>query len=392
MHAFGKLIVAATLALPAFVVSGDTLGAATNAAGQPTEQTAQQVGTEEATAATVTAANPSTVIGRAASWYVKVHVTGMNLASTDVLTVADPKGTELYRYSGNPAKERAAGDSPATPSDTGFWAMSVTGDTAVVTLRAKDGGAPSALSSARIDKITRGFTDAEFTARTDAQTRSICGTNDYKDAVCYKTSNPTEFAKTAPVAKLLRNGSSLCTGWRVGANNRMLTNNHCFSSNPQQIEVWFNYQCETCGGTTSGTVTKVLASEVLSTDYGLDYTLFSVTDFAKVQPFGSLELDPRVPDVGEQMYVVGHPAGKIKKVSLKDDQSPSGNCQVGSVKVDGRVKESDIGYKCDTEGGSSGSPVLSAKTHKVISLHHYGGCPNQGVRIDLVHEKIKSQL
>ncbi|MCP3799224.1 serine protease [Allokutzneria sp. A3M-2-11 16] len=381
MHAFGKIIVAATLALPAFVLTGEARSA-------PVEQGAQQVGTEEAVRAEVTAAGPVAVIDRAGSWYVKTHVTGLRLAPTDELVIADPKGSESYRYSAKPTE----GDAPATPTDTGFWALSVTGDSAVVTLRAKDGGAPSPLSSARIDKITRGFTDAEFAARADAETRSICGTNDYKDAVCYKTSNPTEFSKTAAVAKLLRNGSSLCTGWRVGANNRMLTNNHCFSTNPQQIEVWFNYQCDTCGGTASGTVTKVLASQVLSTDYGLDYTLFSVTDFAKVQPFGTLELDPRVPDVGEKMYVVGHPAGKLKKVSLKDDQSASGDCQVFSVKVDGRVKESDIGYKCDTEGGSSGSPVLSGKTHKVISLHHYGGCPNQGVRIDLVHEKIKNQL
>ena len=59
---------------------------------------------------------------------------------------------------------------------------------------------------------------------------------------------------------------------------------------------------------------------------------------------------------------------------------------------DGYAKDSDVSYYCDTEGGSSGSPVLSRKTDKVIALHHFGGCPNSGVRIDLIYNKIKSLL
>ncbi|WP_181320148.1 hypothetical protein [Saccharothrix carnea] len=49
-----------------------------------------------------------------------------------------------------------------------------------------------------------------------------------------------------------------------------------------------------------------------------------------------------------------------------------------------------VSYRCDTEGGSSGSPVLSRRTHEVIGLRHCGGCPNQGVRIDLVVAQIGS--
>ncbi|ONI92122.1 hypothetical protein ALI22I_05830 [Saccharothrix sp. ALI-22-I] len=60
--------------------------------------------------------------------------------------------------------------------------------------------------------------------------------------------------------------------------------------------------------------------------------------------------------------------------------------------MNGSSSQSDIAYRCDTEGGSSGSPVLSRRTHKVIGLHHHGGCPNQGVRIDLVAVRIGSLL
>ena len=117
-----------------------------------------------------------------------------------------------------------------------------------------------------------------------------------------------------------------------------------------------------------------------------------MNNFAAISSFGYLELDARVPAVGEEMYVIGHPAGKLKKLSLRDTQNGSGYCIVRAVRVNGNVSQSDISYMCDTEGGSSGSPVLSRRTHKVIGLHHFGGCPNQGVRIDLVAAQISSLL
>jgi lysyl endopeptidase len=32
--------------------------------------------------------------------------------------------------------------------------------------------------------------------------------------------------------------------------------------------------------------------------------------------------------------------------------------------------------------------VISATTHKVVALHHFGGCPNSGVRVDLINREI----
>jgi hypothetical protein len=34
--------------------------------------------------------------------------------------------------------------------------------------------------------------------------------------------------------------------------------------------------------------------------------------------------------------------------------------------------------------------VLSRSTNGVIGLHHFGGCPNSGVRIDLIYDQVAS--
>ena len=52
----------------------------------------------------------------------------------------------------------------------------------------------------------------------------------------------------------------------------------------------------------------------------------------------------------------------------------------------------NISYSCDTSGGNSGSPVLNA-SHRVIALHHLGGCPsNQGAKAHLIYNEIASLI
>jgi hypothetical protein len=50
-----------------------------------------------------------------------------------------------------------------------------------------------------------------------------------------------------------------------------------------------------------------------------------------------------------------------------------------------------MGYTCDTSGGNSGSPVLSS-SHKVLALHHLGGCLNEGARMSLIYPQISSLI
>jgi V8-like Glu-specific endopeptidase len=171
----------------------------------------------------------------------------------------------------------------------------------------------------------------------------------------------------------------------------MLTNNHCFdnSAAAYDTEVWFNYQCARCGGYEVFKPTKVWGDRVLTTNRTYDYTLFTVENFAQVRKFGHLTLDTVRPANGQELYVPQHPAGEPTRIAGAKGER-AGTCSVQDNAYDGYAKDSDVSYFCDTEGGSSGSPVLSRRTNKVVALHHFGGCPNSGVRADILYGRLKS--
>jgi V8-like Glu-specific endopeptidase len=324
--------------------------------------------------------------------YVKLHFDKLAMMPGDYVTVSNPSGTESYRY-----------DASSIKSDK--WAMSVTGDTAKLEMHRAAGNAVSNLLGnlgVGVDQVAKGFTQQQLKAEPEDQMpapgrtgkeESVCGADTSKDAVCYKSSDPVAYTKSKAIARLLINGTELCTGWRIGPNNRMLTNNHCFTTTSEayDTEVWFNYQCATCGGYDVFQPTKVWGSQVLSTDHTYDYTLFSVGNFATIQKFGYLALDTARPAKGQELYVPQHPAGEPTRIAGSLGEK-AGNCQVIDPNYTGYAAGSDVSYLCDTEGGSSGSPVISRKTNRVVALHHFGGCPNSGVRADLLAAKLAKLL
>jgi V8-like Glu-specific endopeptidase len=336
--------------------------------------------------------------------YVKLHFDRMAMLPGDYVTVSNPSGTESYRYD-------------AATGKAGRWAMSITGDTAVLEMHRVAGKAAGGVAGKAagnvvgnllstlgvgVDQVAKGFTRQQLKEAPEDQLlapgrtgkeESVCGTDTSKDAVCYKSSDPVAYTKSKAIARLLINGTELCTGWRVGPGNRMLTNNHCFTTSAEayDTEVWFNYQCAQCGGYDVFQPTKVWGSQVLSTDHTYDYTLFSVGDFAAIQKFGYLTLDTARPAKGQELYVPQHPAGEPTRIAGSLGEK-AGNCSVVDPGYTGYATGSDVSYLCDTEGGSSGSPVLSRRTNKVVALHHFGGCPNSGVRADLLAARLAKLL
>jgi lysyl endopeptidase len=310
--------------------------------------------------------------------YVKLHFSRMVLRPGDHLTVSGGKGQDFHRYE----------------SGAGRWAMSITGDTAVVRVHRGAAGRTGTMD-VRVDRVARGFTPAQQSrlAGPTGREESVCAGDQSTDAVCYRSAEPVAYIRSKAIARLLIDGTELCTGWRIGTSNRMLTNNHCFDNSKaaHDTEIWFNYQCVKCGAKAATTPTKVTGGRVLATDRTYDFTLFTVQNFARVRKYGHLDLDTVRPKRGQELYVPQHPAGAPVRIAGALGEA-AGTCAVRDNAADGYSHDSDISYLCDTAGGSSGSPVLSRKTNKVVALHHFGGCPNAGVRADLLYTKLKSLL
>lgn len=343
-------------------------------------------------------ANWQQVVAYPGAAFIKVHFQEMKLLPGDYVTVASLNGDERYTY---------PNESPFTTDDEpGFWAMSVTGDTAVITLhRENDQPLSSNLEAALglvIDKFTRGYPAAEIEDRIRAA-ESTCGNLERQDVACYESSNPTEFNTAGAVARmLLNNGTSLCTGWRVGSADHMMTNEHCITDQAgvDAAEAWFNYQRAICGGAEPdpAAITKVTGNTLLVDNFDLDFALFTINSAATVAGFGFLELDVRTPVLGEEIYIPQHGSGNPKEFGIEDDQNTDTSlCRIDVATTTGRIAGSDTGYFCDTIGGSSGSPVLARSSHKVIALHHFGGncvlpTVNRGVMIEQIWPEIEPFL
>ncbi|WP_336927817.1 serine protease [Vibrio cholerae] len=313
-----------------------------------------------------TLTSPRAVVEHPKADFIKLHFKSLNLPQGSAIRLTSRDGTEVVQY---------------TESQQSWFAQSLFGDQVLIEL------IPNA--KGEIGQFEIDYYMAGNESLAESELLSTCGINERKDVACWQDSHPEKVSWSSPVARLLINGRSLCTAWRVGPDNRLFTNNHCVStaSELKQTEVWFNYLRTTCNGSLATTV-KVMGNELLSTDYTLDYTLFTVDDFNKIASFGYLGLDNTEPVFGNGIYIPQHGAGNPKELAIESDKNGSGLCQIDIASTNGRGTHTDTGYFCDTIGGSSGSPVLNTSDNKAIALHHFGGCENQGVKISKIWPKV----
>jgi len=332
--------------------------------------------------------------------FIKIHFDHFALPAGVTLEVVSPDGREVYRYSQGNLGPHTVDATLGQNGRTSFSAMSIHGPVALLRLvgTARETWRPE--HGVRVSRYHEGFPEAmlpelQRAGLLDAgiSPESICGTDDKEPAVCYASSDPTAFDRSRPVARILIGGASLCTAWRVGPDNRVFTNNHCTSTQNgvASTEVWFNYQQSSCSSG-SATVTKVPGDQLLATQGTLDYTLFTVQNFATISGFGYLGLDVRQPSLNEEIFIAGHPGGRQKELSVVSDQDGGGRCRVNDPDADGNATNSDAGYYCDTEGGSSGSPVIARASNRAIALHHFGGCLNSGAKFSLIWPQVSSHF
>ncbi len=325
----------------------------------------------------------STVVHYPGASYIAVHFDRFELAPGDRLELTDPAGNYKHTYTGRGFQDRG-GD---------FWGLSILGDTMIITLRAQQ-SIDTDKFGVLIDRWTHGFPDVS--PGPDA----VCGPKDFRDVECYKTAYPTEYNKSRAVVRLIKNGSAHCTGWLASCQNHIITNQHCVGSQAElnQIEFQFDYKTPGCASGTASVALQLQGGTLLESDAPLDYALITPA-LAGNDPqatYGFLQWDKdRLPNIDERIYIPGHPSGVPKIIALDSSDTvhdQSGKCEVSSTSEPACQTSGppDIGYYCDTEGGSSGSPVISGNTHKVVALHHCASCPNRGVPIMNVYASIQS--
>ncbi|UCF68209.1 MAG: trypsin-like peptidase domain-containing protein [Acidobacteriota bacterium] len=317
--------------------------------------------------------------------YIAVHFSRFELAPGDRLVLHDPAGRYRHTYTGRGLRDQG-GD---------FWGLSILGDTMLLELIATNPNEPA--FGVVIDRWAHGYPHRSSDPSDEPGTDALCGTEDFRDVECYASSYPTEYDKARAAVRLIKNGSAHCTGWMASCENHIVTNEHCVGSQSElnQIEFQFDYKRPSCGSGSPTVDLQLQGGTLLELDAGLDYALI-MPALAGNDPqsvYGFMQWDPRLPDIDELMYIPGHPSGDPKRLSVESthSQDESGRCEVYSTSQPACTGgPPDIGYYCDTEGGSSGSAVLSAVSHKVIALHHCANCPNRGVPILDVYNDIQA--
>lgn len=340
------------------------------------------------------------IISAPGASFVKVHFDYFNLPEDAFVVVRNPQGSEVYTYGMTNRDEYTYDPELQEDGWNSFASMSITGDTAIVSLYHEGDFTFEDGYGVYVSRYMEGYSNEQIEELTgqvlyDDGTvgKSTCGNLQRNDAKCYENSYPTEYERSKSIARLVI-GGGLCTAWRVSDDNRMMTNEHCMNSSSSVTgsESWFNYQRTGCGSGGTTTPTKVSGASMLASNYTLDYTLYTVNNFSSIQSFGNLGLDVRQPTLHEEIYIPQHGSGNPKELAIEDDQNSTGLCRIDDAIANGRGSNTDTGYMCDTIGGSSGSPVLARSSHKVIALHHFGGCNNQGVRIDRIWPQISSHF
>jgi hypothetical protein len=323
--------------------------------------------------------------------YIQVHFSKFKLADGDYVIVRSPDGERSWRYEG-------LGRAGMGLDPYGFWSSQIMGSTAVVELYTKHAEGDFGFV---IDNYMRGLTEPELIdANPGLDPGAICGNDDSEWAKCYMDSEPEIYDRARAVARLHLPGSA-CTGWLIGCEGHVMTNNHCIGTQSVANNTDYEFMAEgaTCQTNCQATFAcpgpiEATTATLIRTDAALDYTLVllptNITD-----TYGYLQLREEGAVLDERIYIPGHPAAWGKRISVFSDSSTdaSGFCEIYSLnRPPCAGGPGDIGYYCDTQGGSSGSPVLAYSDHRVVSLHHCANCPNRGLDISDVIASLGDDL
>lgn len=315
--------------------------------------------------------------------YISVHFSKFNLPQGHYVIVRSEDNSVQHKYTG-------LGRAQQGLSSYGFFATYVRGDTAIVDYYANNvQEIDQGNYGYRIDMFGRGFPNA----LEQVGDESLCSADNSKESVCYKDQDDVAaeaYRQSKAVARLIIAGRGLCTGWLVGCDGHLMTNEHCINNQADASNTDFEFlaqgdSCDKDCKTTLGCTGTIAASSatLVAVDEPLDYSLLKLNTTSDVNgDFGFLTLREEAPVVGERIYIPQHPQGWGKRIAIEVDDGSF--AKIDTLSIANGCGDKQVGYMADTQGGSSGSPVLAAKDHSVVALHHCGGCPNTGHQISRI--------
>ncbi|GAA3282367.1 serine protease [Streptomyces lavendulae] len=246
----------------------------------------------------------------------------------------------------------------------------------------------------------------------EPQPSDIIGPDERRRAKCFKGDGSEKYAHSRAVVRIVNRAgyeATVGTAWRVSDRNFLLTNNHMImkravkdgprvvTPRPDEIELWFGWEHLACEGSATAAVpVKVNAGALLKgspllngqVSGTLDYHLITASEagFEQIGSFGHLELDTAPPRPGREIYI---PQVGTSPTLIAADRSASVTAIITGVRDSVPPSRSDTQYDCDTQGGSSGSPVISVADNRVIALHSAAGTGyNTGAKISDIWPEI----
>lgn len=280
--------------------------------------------------------------------FLRIEFRKIELAAGASLSVTDRRGTEIQRIEGPIAR--------ATPLHSNV----IFGNFAAV--RVEGATAPS--TSVDIGKV---YYEYQFVRQ-----NNIFDTDDR--VLISDESVPVpirELADSVVFLSFIRGTEyKVCTGFYLGGEH-VLTNEHCVPDDDVcgTAVLVTGYALDDFGRPVFDR--QFQCQEVVAADHALDYSVVRIEagNDLGMTPLPLLETDP---SAAHPAVLVQHPAGEPKQMASR-------GCTIIELPVAGRAEDLDFSHRCDTLGGSSGSPVIVAvagsdgtETHCVAGLHHFG--------------------
>ncbi|HDR9510809.1 hypothetical protein C5615_31260 [Burkholderia cepacia] len=204
----------------------------------------------------------------------------------------------------------------------------------------------------------------------------IFGIDSRQSPFLYSNQDSKQITNSTAVGQIKnRNTGVFGTAFRIDQNTFM-TNAHVLAGNPKDYSVTFH---DKYGNPTEVDVNNQLARsqpEIDPNKGGFDYALFSVMpqQLDRIKSTPKLELDPNGVTPGQSVYMPQYSGSNGRKtIATSDSEKSHGIREVeqlstSNMLIGDRWHRNGVLHQLDAERGASGSPIISADTHKVVAL------------------------